>query len=123
MRARAALARMAGLLHHVVSMSSSVHPPDPVPARPAPRSLWSVRLASAPRGMSLARETGSLLAWDESDSIYLVNRSGELQGRSRPPGGAVAACHADDGSACAAIGARGEVVWLKPDLTARWERT
>jgi hypothetical protein len=72
--------------------------------------------------LSLARESGSLLAWDESGSIYLVNRSGELQGRSRPVGGAVAACQAEDGSACVVIGARGEVIWLKPDLTPHWER-
>lgn len=103
-------------------MSSSVHPPDPVPARPGPRSLWSARLAAAPRGLSLAREAGSLLAWDESGSVSLLSRIGELQGRSRVAQGAVAACQADDGSACAAIGPRGEVVWLKPDLTARWER-
>src|SRR5262249_17911137 len=33
------------------------------------------------------------------------------------------ACCADDGSACAAVGGRGEVRWLTPDLMPRWERT
>jgi hypothetical protein len=51
-----------------------------------------------------------------------VNRSGELQGRLRPSSGVVSACHADDGSACAAVGEHGEVAWLSPDLMARWER-
>jgi hypothetical protein len=39
------------------------------------------------------------------------------------PRALVTACCADDGSAYAAVGARGEVWWLTPDLTVRWERS
>ena len=70
--------------------------------------------------MTIAREAGWLLAWDASDSLHLVNRGGQLQGRKAIEGKLVAACAADDGSACAAVGQDGEVWWLTPDLMPRW---
>jgi hypothetical protein len=82
-----------------------------------------VDTSARPRGLALAREPGWLLAWDDNGWLYLVNRGGGLQGRMRPAGMVTAACCADDGSACAAVGSRGEVWWLAPDLMARWERT
>jgi hypothetical protein len=100
-------------------MSSSVHPAEQA-RRPAARPAWSLLLAAAPCGLSLAREGGWLLAWDTRNSLYLVNRAGELQGRTTLPGKLVAACAADDGSACAAVGAGGEVWRLTPDLMPRW---
>src|SRR5262249_7346088 len=58
----------------------------------------------------------------ENNWLYLLNRSGERQAQVRAPGGVTAACCADDGSAYAAVGERGEVWWLSPDLSIRWER-
>jgi hypothetical protein len=103
-------------------MSSSIHAPDSAPARPAVQPLWSLNLAARARGLCLAREPGTLLAWDEKNTLYLVNRAGQLHGRTRLPQAVTAAACSDDGSACAAVGARGEIWWLTPDLMPRWER-
>jgi hypothetical protein len=88
-----------------------------------PRVLWSLPTEGRPRGLSLAREKGWLLTWDDSNWLYLVNRKGERQAQRH--GGAspvTAACGADDGSAYAAAGAGGEVWWFAPDLMPRWQR-
>jgi hypothetical protein len=75
------------------------------------------------RGVALAREKGLLLTWDEHGHLYLLNRRGERQAH-RPLGFPVTrASIADDGSACAALGPRGEIAWLAPDLTIRWQKT
>jgi hypothetical protein len=71
----------------------------------------------------LARERGTLLAWDENSWLYLLNRKGERQAQVHGAAALTAACAADDGSAYAALGSRGEVWWLAPDLMPRWQRT
>jgi hypothetical protein len=87
------------------------------------RVLWSRPLASPPRGISLARERGRLLAWDAEHTLYLFNRAGELEAR-RPAAAALAgACAADDGDSFAAVGQDGRAWLLAPDLTPRWERS
>jgi hypothetical protein len=104
-------------------MASSPSLPAPRPAPGAPRILWSLATQGRPLGLSLAREKGWLLAWDDSNWLYLVNRKGERQAQRH--GGAspvTAACGADDGSAYAAAGG-GEVWWFAPDLMPRWQRT
>jgi hypothetical protein len=73
--------------------------------------------------MAVEREKGNALAWDEKNSLHLYNRTGVRQAQTRLPGCLTDACSADDGSAYAAVGDRGEVWWLAPDLTVRWERT
>jgi hypothetical protein len=75
------------------------------------------------QGVALAREKGWVLTWDETSWLYLLNRAGERQAQMRLAGGLAAAGCADDGSAYAAVGKRGEVCWLAPDLMARWERS
>jgi hypothetical protein len=92
--------------------------PKPVSIRP----LWSHHLPAHPRGVSLVRERGGVLAWDTHDWICLLNRNGERQAQWHAPDRLVMACCADDGSAYAAVGARGEVWWLAPDLMPRWTR-
>jgi hypothetical protein len=62
------------------------------------------------------------LAWDNNHWLYLLNRSGRRQAQWHCPGELVAASCAEDGSAFAAVGGRGEVWWLAPDLMPRWER-
>src|SRR5262245_48780396 len=101
-------------------MSSSVVPSDSSSGRTSGKLLWSQRLAATPRGLCVAREAGWLLAWDAGNVLYLMNRSGELQGRAAAAGSLTAAGAADDGSACAAVGERGEVWRLTPDLMPRW---
>jgi hypothetical protein len=86
------------------------------------RLLWSSRIASNCCGLAMAREKGWLLAWDANGWLYLLDQNGRLQGQVQPGGDLTTACCADDGSACAAVGARGEIWWLAPDLTISWER-
>jgi hypothetical protein len=71
----------------------------------------------------MAREKHTFLAWDENHWLSLYNHKGERQGQMRCPGGLASACAADNGSAYAAVGQRGEVWWLAPDLMARWQRS
>ena len=85
--------------------------------------LWSRKIAAPPRGLSLARERGCLLAWDADHGLHLFNRSGEPQAQLRTADAVIDACCADDGETFAAVGAGGQVWLLAPDLTPRWERT
>jgi hypothetical protein len=84
------------------------------------RPLWSHQLPVSPRGLSLARERGWVLVWDTNDWLYLLNRLGQRQAQWHTPDKLVSACAAEDGSAYAAGGERGEVWWLAPDLMPRW---
>jgi hypothetical protein len=86
------------------------------------RPTWSHILPTKPRGLALARERGWLLAWDNNQWLYLLNRAGERQAQWHAPERLATAACADDGSAYAAVGGRGEVWWLAPDLMPRWER-
>jgi hypothetical protein len=85
------------------------------------RSLWSVPLQAGASGVALAREAGTVLAWDRTHWLYLLSPTGQRQAQRRFAGALKAACGADDGSAYAAVGAGGEVWWLAPDLMTRWE--
>jgi hypothetical protein len=104
-------------------MASSPSVPARPPAPDSSRRLWSVTTAARPLGLALAREKGTLLAWDDNHWLYLLNRKGERQGQRRCAGAVAAGCCADEGSAYAAVGGRGEVWWLAPDLMTRWERS
>jgi hypothetical protein len=97
--------------------------PAPAPTRATIQPVWTHTLSAKPRGLALARERGWLLAWDENNWLYLLNQAGQRQSQVRLATAVSAACCADDGSAVAAAGAAGEVWWMAPDLTLRWERT
>jgi hypothetical protein len=84
-------------------------------------SIWTLSTGSAIRAISLAREAELLLVRDDNQTIYLITAKGSLQAQMTFSGLA-AACASDDGSALAAVGAAGQVWWLAPDLTTRWER-
>ncbi len=101
-------------------MTSSLHPPDLSPSAVLPRVAWALPTAGCPRGLALAREKGAVLAWDDEGWLYLLSRSGERQAMRRYPAVA-AACCADDGSACAVARDGGEICWLAPDLSPRWQ--
>jgi hypothetical protein len=104
-------------------MTLSGSAPPPVAAPDLFKTLWSLATGAPPCGVALARESGQVLAWDENHWLYLLNARGERQGQARPLAGLAAACVADDGSALAVAGSRGEVARLAPDLTPRWQRT
>ena len=85
--------------------------------------LWSQSLTGPARGVALAREKGWILAWDTANWLTLLNQKGERQAQVRAASPLAAACCSDDGSAWAAGSSQGEVWWLAPDLTTRWERS
>jgi hypothetical protein len=97
-------------------------PPSASPP-PAVRTLWTHITSGSPRGLALARERGWVLTWDDKNWLYLLSHKGEVQAQKLSRGQLVAAAGADDGSAYATAGSRGEVTWLAPDLMPRWERS
>jgi hypothetical protein len=103
-------------------MPSSASIPAPRPLNTPLRSLWSLTIGSRLRGLVLARERGRLLAWDDNHWLYLLTSKGERQAQWHAPGAVAAICCADDGSAYAAVGSRGEIWWLAPDLMPRWQK-
>ena len=84
--------------------------------------LWSFSPSAPLRGLSLAREKGLVLAWDRGQWLYLINRKGHREAQVPTPVPLTAACCAEDGSCCAAVGQGGEIWWLAPDLLPRWQR-
>jgi hypothetical protein len=86
------------------------------------RLRWTHPLPASARGLTLAREPGLVLVWDANHWVYLLSRGGGSQAHWHAPGNLVAACASDDGSAYGAVGDRGEVWWLAPDLMPRWGR-
>jgi hypothetical protein len=103
-------------------MASSPSIPFSGPKPGSMRPVWMQSLPASPRGLALARERDWLLAWDINHWIYLFNRAGDRQAQWHAPDALVTAACADDGSAYAAVGSRGQVWWLAPDLMPRWER-
>lgn len=75
------------------------------------RPLWSRSTDARLGGLSLAREAGLLLAWDESRTLYLWDQNGALQAREAIVPTPVAAAISDDGSRVVVAGKEGEV-WL-----------
>ena len=75
------------------------------------RPIWSHPLPARPRGLSLARENGALLTWDETHWLYLLNRDGHCQAQRHLGGDLAGACLSDDGSACIAISTTGTLWW------------
>lgn len=103
-------------------MASSPSLPSAAPKQLLMRPVWSHHLPAHPRGLALARERGAVLAWDTHHWVSLLNRAGDRQAQWHAPDQLVMACCADDGSAYGAVGGRGEIWWLAPDLMPRWER-
>jgi hypothetical protein len=87
------------------------------------RPAWSASLGSSAVGLALAREKDWLLAWDQSHWLYVLNHAGQRQSQFHFPGNLSGACCADDGSAYVAVGNKGEIAWLAPDLMPRWQHS
>lgn len=68
---------------------------------------WSHPLSARPRGLSLAREKGLLLSWDEAHWLYLHDSHGKRQAQVQAGGDLVAACASDDGTGVVAVGSKG----------------
>jgi hypothetical protein len=87
------------------------------------RQLWSQTVSNSVRGFSSARERAWFLVWHDSQNLSLFNQAGERQAETKMPGELVAACAADDGRTFVAVGTRGEVWFLAPDLKPWQERS
>src|SRR5579885_1725604 len=68
-----------------------------------PEAAWTVVTDSPLKGMALAREAGTILAWDEGNQLYLFNVRGESLSYSRVPNRILAGAISDEGSAIALL--------------------
>jgi hypothetical protein len=77
-----------------------------------PVLAWSV-VADAPlRGLALAREAGTIVAWDEADRLYLLDVLGTLIVKHKLSARIVAAAISDDGSTTAVVTAGQRLILL-----------
>ncbi len=85
------------------------------PARPStrldPAPAWTVVTDAPLKGLALAREAGSVFAWDEADQLYRVDARGEFQSVARAPGRILGGAVSDDGAIVALLG-EGSRLWL-----------
>lgn len=81
-----------------------------------PRPAWTVVTDAPLRGLSMAREAGTVLAWDEGDHLYLLGPDGGRRVVSRAPGKIVSGAISDDGSLIALVGAKSRLWLIGPDL-------
>lgn len=88
------------------------------------RLHWSQSIPAPLRGLILARERETILAWDAQDRLFLFNHAGKIQAQ-RPASVPIASAScAEDGSAYAVGGSQTPLLcWLAPDLSPRWQRT
>ncbi|MCA1685741.1 MAG: hypothetical protein LC745_07085 [Planctomycetia bacterium] len=63
------------------------------------------------KGLGLAREAGTVFAWDDADRLYQLDLKGEYRSVARAPGKVTAASVSDDGSRIALLG-EGSRLWL-----------
>ena len=68
-----------------------------------PSTTWTVVTDSPLKGLSFAREAGTILAWDEGNQLYLLNVQGESLSFSRVPNRINSAAISDDGSLIALL--------------------
>ena len=76
-----------------------------------PSPAWTVVTDAPLKGLVLAREAGSVFAWDEADQLYRVDALGQFQSVARAPGKILHGAISDDGSLIALIG-EGARLWL-----------
>ncbi len=87
------------------------------------RLLWSQTIPAPLRGLILARERETILAWDGQDRLYLFNESGTIQAQRPAPAPMASAGCAEDGSAFLVAASQSPAVFgLAPDLSPRWQR-
>jgi hypothetical protein len=85
-------------------------------SRLEPETAWTVMTEAPLKGLGLAREAGTVLAWDETDQLYLINLGGEYCSVARAPGKVLSAAISDDGSRVAILGEGPRLRLLDADL-------
>ena len=68
-----------------------------------PATTWTVVTDSPLKGLSFAREAGTILAWDEGNQLYLLNTRGESLSTSRVPNRILTGAISDEGSLIALL--------------------
>ena len=81
------------------------------PSRIEPALAWTALTDAPLLGLALAREAGTILAWDEGEQIYLIDLQGERVSMSRAPDRILAGAISDNGSLVALLG-KGPRLWV-----------
>ena len=68
-----------------------------------PSITWTIVTDSPLKGLSFAREAGTILAWDEGNQLYLLNTRGESLSTSRVPNRILTGAISDEGSLIALL--------------------
>jgi hypothetical protein len=68
-----------------------------------PETAWTIVTDSPLKGMALAREAGTILAWDEGNQLYLFDIRGESLSYSRVPSRIVSGAISDEGGLIALV--------------------
>src|SRR5215472_6707557 len=85
-------------------------------SRLEPSPAWTELTDSPLKGLALAREAATILAWDEGDQVYLLDTRGEHRSVSRAPGKIAAATISDCGTLVALLVAGSRLLLLSADL-------
>jgi hypothetical protein len=83
--------------------------------------VWTRTFSASAKGLSLSQEQHTLLLWDSARWLHLLNSAGQTQAQRHFPG-LTAAAIAEDASALAMADEVGNIRWLAPDLSERWEK-
>jgi hypothetical protein len=92
-------------------------------SRLEPAPAWTVLTDSPLKGLALAREAATILAWDEGDQVYLLDTRGEHRSVSRAPDKIVAATISDCGTLVALLVERSRLLLLSADLETIADRS
>ncbi len=85
-------------------------------ARIDPGAAWTVVTEAPLKGLALAREAGTIFAWDEAGQLYLLDLRGDFRSVARAPGEILGAVVSDDGARIALLGERSQLWLLDADL-------
>lgn len=85
------------------------------------KQLWTHNTVARLAGLSLAREAGLILAWDQSQRLTIWDRTGQRKATTALVLPAVAAAISDDGKQVVAAGSGGQIWWLDADLKLQFD--
>ncbi|MDR3636465.1 MAG: hypothetical protein P4L84_21860, partial [Isosphaeraceae bacterium] len=91
-------------------------------SRLEPVEAWTVLTDAPLKGLCLAREAGTIFAWDEGGQLYLLDLRGDHRSASRVPCNITAGAISDDGSLVVLLAEGGRVWFLSADLEVVAER-
>ena len=87
-----------------------------------PEPAWTVLTESPLKGFVFAREAGRVVAWDEGDQLYVIDRRGEFLSVVRAPAKVVSAVASDDGSRVVLLGESSRLWILNSELQTLTDR-